>query len=125
MCNITMLLQCAMLRRWRFYSSCCSGPVVLLQWKAVLHCSAAMAGVAKKKIKIFFYSRTSRPSLKTSSSYLYVKERKRMRKKKGGGLKPTLLVSRNITQAPSNNTSSNISSNLLPPIATTLIATTQ
>jgi hypothetical protein len=41
---------------------------------------------------------------------------KKTRKKKiggEGGLKPTLLVGRNIKmQAPSNNTSSNISSNL-------------
>jgi hypothetical protein len=68
---------------------------------------------------LFFFTLSSFKTFLEDHLFLFLRERekekesKKEKKKGGGGLKPVLLVSKNITtQAPSNNTSSNTSSNL-------------
>jgi len=76
-----------------------------------------MAGVAAKIFVFVFFLLDSFKTILEDHLLLSQREREEKenekKKKKGGGsLIPTLLVSRNIMQVPSNNTSSNTSSNL-------------
>jgi len=83
--------------KWRY--------ATLQQWRALL-----------SKFLVLFFLLNSLKTFYHMRAHFCAWKREKMKKKKrarGGGLKPALLVNRNVTtQVPSNNTSSNTRSNL-------------
>jgi hypothetical protein len=68
--------------------------------------------VVGAEIFVFYLNFFLDSNFKSLQFYVFVREKDK-EKMRGGGLKPTLLVGKNVTtQIPSNNTSINISSNL-------------